>query len=541
MAGPNEAIAQARQFWETRSSRQKILLAVGACATVLLVTLFVRLIGSSDYKPVSTGLEPAEAEALSAQLDAEGIPHQTSPDGKTISVPAEKLAEARMKTASQGTAHGGRMGFELFDKMSWGQTEFDQKVTYQRALEGELEKTIETLSDVESARVHLVMAKDSVFLDKEQPAKASVILKLRGKDFSKESAAAIARLVSGAVNELSPDDVSIIDADSARSLGTGHNGQDDSDGMEQNLTQRLISTLEPVVGTDKIRASVTVDQTQESTEESQEKYDPAVSATLSDQTSLETANGGAVPAGVPGTSSNTPSPTKPGEPAMKQTLAQNQAQSPSQMSKTESAQYGVNKVVLHTVLPAGRIQRVSAAILVDDMVVRTVQGGKATYTRKKWSQAELDKIQGLAQAVIGFDAKRGDTVTVQNMSFDTDSIPADIPAPTLMDKGRKAVEDYSSLLRPVSLLLLFMMAYLFIVRPIQKQVMSTAPAQLGAPAQVAALPGGVGANQLSEGYRDQNESAQEAAKLKEQMVGVIKQKPVNSTRAVQAWLREEQS
>lgn len=541
MAGPNEAIAQARQFWETRSSRQKILLAVGACATVLLVTLFVRLIGSSDYKPVSTGLEPAEAEALSAQLDADGIPHQTSPDGKTISVPAEKLAEARMKTASQGTAHGGRMGFELFDKMSWGQTEFDQKVTYQRALEGELEKTIETLSDVESARVHLVMAKDSVFLDKEQPAKASVILKLRGKDFSKESAAAIARLVSGAVNELSPDDVSIIDADSARSLGTGHNGQDDSDGMEQNLTQRLISTLEPVVGTDKIRASVTVDQTQESTEESQEKYDPAVSATLSDQTSLETANGGAVPAGVPGTSSNTPSPTKPGEPAMKQTLAQNQAQSPSQMSKTESAQYGVNKVVLHTVLPAGRIQRVSAAILVDDMVVRTVQGGKATYTRKKWSQAELDKIQGLAQAVIGFDAKRGDTVTVQNMSFDTDAIPADIPAPTLMDKGRKAVEDYSSLLRPVSLLLLFMMAYLFIVRPIQKQVMNTAPAQLGAPAQVAALPGGVGANQLSEGYRDQNESAQEAAKLKEQMVGVIKQKPVNSTRAVQAWLREEQS
>ena len=100
MAGPNEAITQARQFWETRSSRQKWLLLAGACATVLLVTLFVRLIGSSDYKPISTGLEPAEAEALSAQLDADGIPHQTSADGKTVRVPAEKLAEA-LAAASQ--------------------------------------------------------------------------------------------------------------------------------------------------------------------------------------------------------------------------------------------------------------------------------------------------------------------------------------------------------------------------------------------------------------------------------------------------------
>lgn len=540
MAGPNEAITQARQFWETRSSRQKWLLLAGACATVLLVALFVRLIGSSDYKPISTGLEPAEAEALSAQLDADGIPHQTSADGKTISVPAEKLAEARMKTASQGAPHSGRMGFELFDKMSWGQTEFDQKVTYQRALEGELKKTIETLGDVESARVHLVMAKDSVFLDKDQPAKASVILKLHGKGLPKESAQAIARLVSGAVNQLSPEDVSIIDADSARSLGVGHNGQGDADGIEENLTQRLIGTLEPVVGADKIRASVTVDQTQESTEESQEKYDPAVTAVLSDQKSEETANGGAVPSGVAGTTSNTPSPTKTADATTKQGAALNQAQSPSQSSKTESAQYGVNKVILHTVLPAGRIERVSAAILVDDVVAKSVQGGKTTYTRRKWTQPELDKIQGLAEAVIGFDAKRGDTVTVQNMSFDSDPIGADLPAPNWMDKGRKVVTDYSSVLRPASLLLLFMLAYLIIVRPIQKQVMSQAPAQLSAPGQ-ASLAGGPGMIRLGGGYADRDESAQEATKLKDQMVGVIKQKPVNSTRAVQAWLREEQS
>jgi flagellar M-ring protein FliF len=514
-----------------------VLLVAGACATAVLVALFVRLIGSPDYKPMSTGLEPAEVQALAAQLDADGIPHQTSADGKTISVPSEKLAEARMKTASQGAGHSGRMGFELFDKMSWGQTEFDQKVTYQRALEGELEKTIETLSDVESARVHLVMAKDSVFLDKEQPAKASVILKLHGKGLPKESALAISRLVSGAVNNLGPEDVSIIDADSARSLGVSHDGQNDANGIEESLTQRLISTLGPVVGADKIRASVTVDQTQESTEESQEKYDPGVSAVLSDQKSEETANGGAVPSGVAGTSSNTPStsPTKTTETSK----TQSQAQSPSQSSKTESTQYGVNKVVLHTVLPAGRIQRISAAILVDDMVATSVQGGKTIYTRKKWSQEELDKIQGLAQAVIGFDAKRGDTVTVQNMSFDSDPMAAELPPPNWMDKGRKIATDYSSLLRPVSLLFFFMLAYLFIVRPVQKQVLSQALLPSSVPAQ--ALPGGPGMDRLGAGYADREESTQAAAKLKDQMVEVIKQRPVNSTRAVQTWLREEQS
>lgn len=214
-------------------------------------------------------------------------------------------------------------------------------------------------------------------------------------------------------------------------------------------------------------------------------------------------------------------------------------QSPSQSSKTESAQYGVNKVVLHTVLPAGRIQRISAAILVDDMVATSAQGGKTIYTRKKWSQDQLDKIQGLAQAVIGFDAKRGDTVTVQNMSFDSDPVAAELPPPNWMDKGRKVAADYSSLLRPVSLLFLFMLAYLFIVRPVQKQVLSQALLPAGAPAH--ALPGGQGMDRLGAGYSDRDDSPQAATKLKEQMVEVIKQKPVNSTRAVQSWLREEQS
>ena len=348
--------------------------------------------------------------------------------------------------------------------MSWGQTEFDQKVTYQRALEGELQRSIETLSDVASARVHLVMPTDSVFLDRQHSAKASVILKLRRNGLPKDAVLAISRLVSGAVDELKPEDVSIVDADSARSLGLGHDGQSGQAKVSKSsLTQRLISTLEPVVGVDKIRASVNVDHDEGTTEENQEKYDPTVSALLSDQKSEDHGGGGAaVPGGVPGTTSNIPTgKAKPPSPVQETT----------QSSITESAQYGVNKTIVHTVVPAGRIQRITAAILVDDAVVKTVQGGKVSYTRRKRSQDELNKIQQIAEAVIGFDAKRGDSISVQNMSFDANAADADLAAPNWIQQSGKTLSDYSSMLRPVSLLVLFLLAYLFVLRPIQKQVL----------------------------------------------------------------------
>ena len=534
MAGLNfkDATEQSKQFWASRSPRQRGYLLAGVGATVALLALFVRLIGTPDYKPLFTGLEPADAQTLSAQLDAEGIPHQASPDGKTISVPADKLDAARLQTAAHGAPHSGRMGFELFDKMSWGQTEFDEKVTYQRALEGELERTIQTLSGVESARVHLVMPTDSIFLDRQRAAKASVILKLNRDGLSKDQVQAIARLVAGAVDELQPEDVSIIDADTDRSLGSGHNGEDAAEGVEQTLTQRLMNTLEPVVGTDKIRANVNVDYDHGSTEQSEEKYDPTVSALLNVQKTEDTANGGAVSAGVPGTTSNVPSskgskPTNTGG-----------TQDAQQSSKTETAQYGVNRVVIHTVEPAGRIQRITAAILVDDELVKNIKGGKTTYTRLKRSQEQLDKIEELAKATIGFDAKRGDTISVQNMSFDT-SADADLAAPKWTDKVQKGLTDFAPVLRPLALLALFLMAYLFVLRPIQKQALS--PRQIAEGAEQPALPPAPQGERLIAAPEEIGEGPLRAAKLKEETIELIKQKPANTARAVQAWLREEPS
>ncbi len=530
MAGLNDITKQAQQFWMSRSKRQKTLLLAGAAATVLLVTLFAGLIGSPDYKPLYTGLETADVQALSAQLDAQGIPHQTGADGKSISVPADKLDVARMQTASQGSPHSGRMGFELFDKMSWGQTEFDEKVTYQRALEGELERTIETLSDVKSARVHLVMPTDSVYQDQQRAAKASVILKLNGDSISKEAVLAISRLVSGSVDGLKPEDVNIIDADSDKALNLPHEGQTGGEGLETSLTQRLMSTLEPVVGAGNIRASVNIDYDQGSSEESQDKYDPTVTALLSVQKSEDKAGGAGVTGGVPGAASNVPSPT--------QAKAAKVAATPdtSQSSTTENARYGVNRVVVHKVEPAGQIERVSAAILVDDAVVRTVQGSKVTFTRHPRTTAQLNQIQQLAEAVIGFDAKRGDTISVQDMSFAADASASDVPATAWPERVRKTVSDYSSLLRPGSLLMLFLMAYLFVLRPIQKEALRPGQPQI---AQQPALALPLKPDGFVLAPTEAGESIKRAGALKEDAIELIRQNPANTTRAVQAWLREE--
>ena len=267
---------------------------------------FVKMIATPDMKPLMNGLEPADAQAISTELAAKKIACVISPDGTSISVPADQVDAARLEVASHDSPHSGRIGFEIFDKVSWGQTEFDEKVNYQRALEGELERTIQTISNVKSARVHLVMASDSVFLDRERGAKASVTLRLRRGNLSREDYSAISRLVAGAVDELKPSDVVIIDADSNQSLAQGNGAGPGGEGLEQELTRRLIATLAPVVGADRIRASVNVEYETGSSEESQEKYDPAVSATLTMQHSEEMSGPGAGAAGVPGTTSNVP-------------------------------------------------------------------------------------------------------------------------------------------------------------------------------------------------------------------------------------------
>src|SRR5271166_5229126 len=351
---------QLTDFIAGLTGKQRLLLVGAAVLTVAVLAVFAHLISTPDYVPLMTGMEPGDAQALGAKLAAKNISYQISPDGKGVNVPSDKLDSSRMEVASDGMPRSGRLGFELFDKLNWGQTEFDEKVNYQRALEGELERSIQTLRDVESVRVHLVMSSDSVFLDRERAAKASVILKLRSGQLSEETQQGIARLVSGAVDKLSPENVTVIDADTNRPLGTRRHGASSTDeGLEDEYTAKLLQTLEPVVG-QHVRASVNVEYDPSSAEESRETYDPDSAVAVSTQRSEEQV-GGSLAGGVPGTSNNVPGGNGGAKPAV-------EGGDGMQISKSESNTFAVNKVVRRTVEPAGRIRRISAALLVDDAI-----------------------------------------------------------------------------------------------------------------------------------------------------------------------------
>jgi len=534
-AGAGAAMDRVKLFWAGRSGQQRVYLGLGLAITLGVAAFFVKMISTPEYKPLMSGLEPADAQAVTAQLAAKKIPYLVSPDGTSITVPADQVDAARLEVASHDSPHSGRIGFEIFDKVSWGQTEFDEKVNYQRALEGELERTIQTMSNVKSARVHLVMATDSVFMDRERGAKASVTLRLRGGSLSRTEIAEISRLVAGAVDELKPADVVIIDADSNQSLGSSGGSTDPGDGIEQELTRRLISTLAPVVGADSMRASVNVEYETGSSEESQEKYDPAVSVTLNMQRSEDFTGPGAGVGGVPGTSSNVAAakPVPPPAAGASATVPPSTvAKEPSQSSKTDSATYGVNRTTRHVIEPAGSIRRLTAAVLLDDAIERKQEKGKWLQTHRKRNSEELKTISELAQAAIGFNSARGDVISVQNLSFDH-PVAAEIPPITLVDRARRGINDYSSIIRYAGLFVLFLLVYLLMLRPIQKRALA-APNPLLAASSTA--PGDTEASAISETAAN---LAIRSQVLRKQLAEFVKAEPESSTNAVRAWLREE--
>jgi flagellar M-ring protein FliF len=527
----DQAQKQAANFVSGLTGKQRALLVGAAVLTIGVLAAFAHLISTPDYVPLMTGMEPADAQALGAKLGAKNIAYQISTDGKGVNVPSDKLDSSRMEVASDGMPRSGRLGFELFDKLNWGQTEFDEKVNYQRALEGELERSIQTLRDVESVRVHLVMSTDSVFLDRERPAKASVILKLRSGRLSDETQMGIARLVSGAVDKLSPENVTVIDADTNRPLGVPRHGSFSGDGdLDHEFTARLLQTLEPVVGPQHVRASVNVEYDPSSSEESAETYDPKSAVAVATQKSQEQV-GGSLSGGVPGTSSNVPG----GNGGTKEGV---EGDDETQVSSSESNTFAVNKVVRHTVQPAGRIRKISAALLVDDAVVLTTENGKRAESRRKRTPDELKQIEELAKAAIGVDVTRGDSLTVENLSFE--QVLADQPAkPTTAERIRVTLNDWSSPVRYAALILLFLLVYALLLRPMKKQLLATFRE---IPSNIAAQRSGIAGATSSELVAGQELASlspdQRAAVLKKQLLDKVKAEPGATGKLIQTWLNE---
>jgi flagellar M-ring protein FliF len=300
--------ARVTGFLQALTLRQKAMLAGSAVIVGIAVWVFARLIVGGDYKPLFVGLSTADAQSLGQKLAAQNIPFQLSADGTSVLVPVDQLDKARVSVASQGPLASGRLGFELFDKPNWSGSDFSEKVNYQRALEAELERTIQTMSGVEAVRVHLVLPHESLFTDRERPAKAAVVLKLRGQRVADQIGPSIANLVSSAWDDLSPQNVTVVTTDGqmpgASHTSYGEAGAGSGD-LETVLAEKVVQVLTPIVGPDHVRSSVSIEYDPTSGESTQDSYDPNSTVVLSSQTSQENSADNEA-AGIPGTPSNAP-------------------------------------------------------------------------------------------------------------------------------------------------------------------------------------------------------------------------------------------
>ncbi|HYL80071.1 MAG TPA: flagellar basal-body MS-ring/collar protein FliF, partial [Candidatus Acidoferrum sp.] len=338
-------------------------------------------------------------------------------------VPGSQVYETRIKLATAGLPQGGGVGFELFDRSSFGVTDFVQKLNYQRALQGELARTIGQIREVQQARVHIVLPQPTIFSDREKPATASVVLGLRPNGrLNPEQVRAIVHLVSGSVEGLDADHVTVIDSagrmlssrsDRGPAAGTASQYEYQS-GVETDLQRRVQSMLEEVLGPGKASVRVAAQLEFSQGERTEERVDPNT-VVKSEQRTTETTKGSSTrPNGVPGTTANLGSPP---------TGVSGTSSSNESVKEQESIQYEVGRVVERRTLVAGDIKRLSVAVLVDPpyRVTTGAKGGEQKLPVPR-DKAELEKLRAMVMKAVGFNASRGDEVEVAELAFDTSAM-----------------------------------------------------------------------------------------------------------------------
>jgi flagellar M-ring protein FliF len=501
----------------------------GALALLLAGTAAAGLLwyaARPDYRVLYAGLEAGDAREIGASLTAAGLPFDLSPDGATLRVPAEDLDKARLLSTAKGGPKSGRMGFEIFDKPNWIGSEFDEKVNYQRALEGELEHTIDSMGAVESCRVALTMPHDSLFTEQERAAKASVVLKLKRRALNDEEAESIRNLVASAVDNLSPDKVVLADADGHLMLGN-KSVTAAAEAHEAALTERLVETLEPVAGAGNVRASVNVDYDTSQSEETEETYDPANVVTLSMQKSQQTAMPAPVAKGVPGTASNAPQPTPPLFPT---------AAAAAESATEESGTYGASKKTRRLEQGSGKVRRITAAILVNDrMAAGPGKSGAAVW--KPRDAEEMKRLTLLAEGVIGYDAGRGDQISVENIAFDENR---GRPGAGLPERLLAGVSQSQALLKYGTILAAMLGLIFFVIRPIAvRSQPGAAGAALGAGAAAGARSKEAALPVISSDDLVLEAQKKRAQSLHDGVIESINGDPALSARLLHSWIHAE--
>lgn len=484
--------------------RQLVLLAGLALAITAGVTaaLYVR---EPSYSMLFSNVSEQEAGEIMDALNGTEIPHQIDPKTGAILVASDKLHEARLKLAAQGLPRGSGFGLEIMQESgTFGTSQFMENARYNHALETELARTISTLRPVQSARIHLALPESSVFLRKRREPSASVLVNLYpGRELEKSQVASIVHLVASSIPGLDSTRVTVVDQQGqllnapgdATALGLSTQQFEYAERIEKSYSERITTLLSPMLGPDRVRATVTAEMDFTEREETREDYDPDTTAVRSEQVAEDRHSDGASAAGgIPGALSNTPPPpvvannaanpapaAPPAPPAAAgagtgpgAAQTTNQQASPVNESVRRTRNFEVDRTLSRTRQPTGTIRKLSVAVLVDQKHVTAEDG---TTTAQPLAQQEIDNITRLVKEAVGFDEKRGDSVSVSNVSFyekpveETPEAPGFLESPGLFDTVRSVLAG----------LLVLALAFV-VIRPIMRS--------LGAGLNGAGAPGG---------------------------------------------------
>ena len=480
--------------------KSKLSALIGVLALAGIVYAMTLWNSQGDFKVLYANLADKDGGAVIAQLSQMNVPYRMSEGGTAILVPAAQVHDLRLKMATAGLPKGTVNGYELMDSARFGQTQFQERLTFQRGLEGELTRSIGSLAAVQSARVHLALPNQNGFFREQQKPSASVLLALHpGRTLDRAQIAGIVHLVSSSVPEMSPKAVSVLDQSGA--LLTGGDGSPNAgldaqqlqyvNQIESGYAKRIVDLLAPVVGPSNLRANVTADVDFSQTEATSEEFKPnqgadATVAIRSQQTS-DAGGGGALPSGVPGAASN--------QPPLAATAPVTGASQPLQGSPTGSAggsggsgvrrdavtNYEVDKTVRVTRNASGNVKKLNAAVVVNN---RSVTDAKGKTTQVPLTAEEMEKITSLVRESIGFNKERGDSVKVVNAPFKIETLPTvDVPfwkSPELIDLVRAAA-------LPAGLAIVAVLVFFGLLRPAMKAMLAAQPPRPPQPRQIDAV------------------------------------------------------
>jgi flagellar M-ring protein FliF len=425
------------------SGLKPLMLLVGVAAAIAVgVGVMLWAIGPT-YSLLYSNLAAEETAQITQALDSARIPYKLDGAGNQISVPAEHLASARLKLAAQGLPESGGGVNAMTKDPGFGVSQFMENARYQHALETELARTIASVQNVQGARVHLALARQSAFVSDRRPGSASVFLQLKaGRRLDEEQVQAITNLVASSIPELSAAQVTVIDQagrllsspDNASEAGLRDKMFEFAHRLEESYANRIQELLTPLVGPGRVRAQVVAQVDMASTESTREQFNPQSQVVRSESTSEEAAkNGGAGAGGVPGALTN--QPPQPGvalppgaQPAVAQSganpagaagattnnAAGTEVTGPDSKSRQSTRNYEIDRTMAYTRTPAGRVTRLSVAVLVDNL--RTT-GADGKVTETPLPPEQIERLTALVRDAVGFDAARGDTVNIVNSSF----------------------------------------------------------------------------------------------------------------------------